>query len=233
MANRPVAAHATGASPRATLQGVPAGIEFECPHCQRVTKVPVTLAGKQGRCAGCRRVLEVPVGTATTGTPDPDEGLLEVLDAKRASERLPAKKPSERVVPKKPSMRVENLDAAKRPSNRVGAANSPPPLLDDSAAAAKADDDGGGTTSLHIITPSKPGPLPFSLWVRRVPFKVWLGVLLSLPLPALGVALCVLGLRPARTRNAGERVAWTGIVIGSSIMLMNLVVVAMRRLSDD
>lgn len=39
---------------------MPAGIEFECPHCDRVTKVPVDLAGKQGRCPGCRKVFEVP-----------------------------------------------------------------------------------------------------------------------------------------------------------------------------
>lgn len=37
-----------------------AGIEFECPHCRRVTRVPADLAGKQGRCAQCRKILEVP-----------------------------------------------------------------------------------------------------------------------------------------------------------------------------
>lgn len=37
-----------------------AGIEFECPHCRRVTRVAAELAGKQGRCAQCRKILEVP-----------------------------------------------------------------------------------------------------------------------------------------------------------------------------
>jgi hypothetical protein len=206
----------------------------------------MTLAGKQGRCAGCRRVLEVPAtGPSSSGrTPDPDEGLLEVLDARRASERLPTKKPSERVAQKKLSTRLENIDVeVKRPSDRVGAAKrsdrvdaakgpktpepAPLPLLEGADAAG---DDEGATTSLHVV-PSPPGPLPFGTWARRVPLKVWFGVFLSLPLPALGVALCVLGLRQATERKAGERMAWTGIVIGGSIMLMNLVVVAMRALS--
>lgn len=205
----------------------------------------MSLAGKQGRCAGCRKVLEVPVQGPSSGrTPDPEEGLLEVLDARRASERLPTKTPSERVSSKKLSTRLENADdvVIKRPSDRVGAAPGPRDEAQaptsrgaprsDGDAAPVADDD-GATTSLHLIQPSPPAPLPFSMWVRRVPIKVWLGVTASLPLPALGVALCVLGLRSARERNAGERVAWTGIVIGGSIMLMNLVVVAMRALSRD
>jgi uncharacterized RDD family membrane protein YckC len=35
-------------------------IEFACPYCERVTRVPSTFAGKQGKCPGCQRVIEVP-----------------------------------------------------------------------------------------------------------------------------------------------------------------------------
>lgn len=37
-----------------------AAIEFKCPHCARVTRVPGHLAGKQGPCPGCKKVIEVP-----------------------------------------------------------------------------------------------------------------------------------------------------------------------------
>jgi uncharacterized RDD family membrane protein YckC len=37
-----------------------ATIEFACPLCQRVTRVPAAFAGKQGKCPGCRQVIEVP-----------------------------------------------------------------------------------------------------------------------------------------------------------------------------
>lgn len=35
-------------------------IEFACPYCEKVTRVPATYAGKQGKCPGCQRVIEVP-----------------------------------------------------------------------------------------------------------------------------------------------------------------------------
>jgi uncharacterized RDD family membrane protein YckC len=37
-----------------------ATIEFACPYCERVTRVPSTFAGKQGKCPGCQKVIEVP-----------------------------------------------------------------------------------------------------------------------------------------------------------------------------
>jgi hypothetical protein len=40
-------------------------IEFACPYCDRVTRVPASFGGKQGKCPGCQRVIEVP---------DPNEG---------------------------------------------------------------------------------------------------------------------------------------------------------------
>lgn len=35
-------------------------IEFACPKCARVARVPRELAGKQARCPGCKKVLEIP-----------------------------------------------------------------------------------------------------------------------------------------------------------------------------
>ncbi len=37
-----------------------ATIEFACPYCERITRVPSTFAGKQGKCPGCQKVIEVP-----------------------------------------------------------------------------------------------------------------------------------------------------------------------------
>lgn len=252
---------------------MPAGIEFACPHCQRVTKVPVTLAGKQGRCAGCRKVLEVPSGVPTPGrTPDPDEGLLEVLEARRASERL--RRPSDRVPglePARPSQRVPRrsgqgrVPAADDPDapddapddapgddvprrsgrGRVRAADDPddpdvPPRRSDQGRVQPAsdpvrldepgpdeDDDPGSTTGLAAPPPPPAkGQEPFLVWAVRVPKKVWIGLFLSVPFPALGVGLCVLGLRQAKERGDGVRLAWSGIVTGSTILLLNLAYMA-------
>ncbi len=35
-------------------------IEFACPFCEKVTRVPAAYAGKQGKCPGCQKVIEVP-----------------------------------------------------------------------------------------------------------------------------------------------------------------------------
>ena len=35
-------------------------IEFACPYCERVTRVPAAFGGKQGKCPGCQKVIEVP-----------------------------------------------------------------------------------------------------------------------------------------------------------------------------
>lgn len=35
-------------------------IEFACPYCDRVTRVPAVYGGKQGKCPGCQKVIEVP-----------------------------------------------------------------------------------------------------------------------------------------------------------------------------
>lgn len=233
--------------PPATLWGVPAGIEFACPHCQRVTKVPVTLAGKQGRCAGCRKVIEVPAGVPASGrTPDPEEGLLEVLD--RASGRV--RRPSDRVAGLEPARRSERVPAAPRNSGqgavparsgqgavpaKSGQGAVPPksgqgavPLpgedgLDD---VPSADDDEASTARVAAPTPPDPRRVPFFVWARRVPLLIWIGLPASFPLPAIGVGLCVLGLRQAKQRGEGVRMAWWGIGIGSAIMILNLAYVA-------
>lgn len=35
-------------------------IEFACPYCDRITRVPAAYGGKQGKCPGCQKVIEVP-----------------------------------------------------------------------------------------------------------------------------------------------------------------------------
>lgn len=35
-------------------------LDFQCPHCDRISTVPRSFAGKQGKCPGCLEVLEVP-----------------------------------------------------------------------------------------------------------------------------------------------------------------------------
>lgn len=180
---------------------MPAGIEFACPHCLRVTRVPVTLAGKQGRCSGCRKVIQVPSGVPASGrTPDPEEGLLEVLDARRASERVPQGRASERHEKRRPSEKVPQVE---------------PP----------AEEDEGSTARIDLRV-SPPGPEPFRIWSRRVPPRVWVGLVAAVIVPALGIILCVLGLRQARQRGAGVRLAWTGIGIGGAIMAYNLALFA-------
>ncbi len=238
-----------GAGAPGYTRSVPAGIEFECPHCQRVTKVPVTLAGKQGRCAGCRKVLEVPAGVPASGrTPDPEDGLLEVLDARRASERvrrpsdrvagLEAARPSERVpsAPRRSDQGpVPGKSGQGRVSGRSGQGRVPgksgqgrvAPDLDDVPAA---DDDEGSTTSVPAPAPPAPGSQPFLVWARKVPLRIWLGLPAAVVFPALGIALCVLGLRKARERGEGERMAKWGIGIGSAIMLLNLAYLAHHAL---
>jgi predicted RNA-binding Zn-ribbon protein involved in translation (DUF1610 family) len=37
-----------------------AAIEFECPSCQKVTRVPASYGGRKGKCPKCGFVLEVP-----------------------------------------------------------------------------------------------------------------------------------------------------------------------------
>lgn len=198
-------------------RSVPAGIEFACPHCQRVTKVPVTLAGKQGRCAGCRKVIEVPSGVPASGrTPDPEDGLLDVLDARRASERV-----------RRPSDRVAGLEPA-RPSDRVPSAprrsgqGAVPRRSDLARVEDEAVGDEGSTTSVPAPVPPAPGAEPFRVWAARIPLKIWIGLPTAVVLPALGVGLCVLGLRQAKERGHGVRMAWWGIGIGSTIMALNL-----------
>lgn len=46
-------------------------IEFACPYCEKVTRVPAAYAGKQGKCPGCQRVIEVP---------DPGAGATAILE---------------------------------------------------------------------------------------------------------------------------------------------------------
>lgn len=54
-----------------------ATIEFACPYCERVTRVPSTFAGKQGKCPGCQKVIEVPdPGQAQTQAFPPPSGQL-------------------------------------------------------------------------------------------------------------------------------------------------------------
>lgn len=212
---------------------MPPGIQFACPYCGRVTKVPVTLAGKQGRCAGCRKVLEVPTGVPPSGrTPDPEEGLLDVLEARRASERV--RRPSERVPelePRRPSQRVQEAQPG-RPSQRTAARRSDqgPVRGRSGAGPVEADDvpaDDEGSTTRVPPPQTPPGATeprePFAVWARRVPLKVWIGLPLAVLTPALGIGLCVLGLRQARENKAGVRMAWWGIGIGSTIMALNLI----------
>ncbi len=47
-------------SQRAGVEGCVESIEFQCPYCERVSKVPRSFAGKQGKCPGCLELLEVP-----------------------------------------------------------------------------------------------------------------------------------------------------------------------------
>lgn len=58
-------------------------IDFACPYCERVSRVPATFAGKQGKCPGCQKVIEVPDPAADEGgsaptvvqpAPGPDDG---------------------------------------------------------------------------------------------------------------------------------------------------------------
>jgi hypothetical protein len=174
---------------------VPPGIEFACPHCLRVSKVPASFAGKQGRCAGCKKVIEVPATGPVTGgrTPDPEEGLLEVLDAKRASER------TKRASTRSPFADVPDDVPAPPPEESTAKIAPPPPPKE---ATEK------GTT--------------YVLWAAQVPPLVWIGFALSFPFPALGIALSVLSLKRARIAGAGLRLAWAGIVVGSLIMGLNL-----------
>jgi uncharacterized RDD family membrane protein YckC len=44
-------------------------IEFQCPYCERISKVPSSFAGKQGKCPGCLELLEVPDPETLTNAP--------------------------------------------------------------------------------------------------------------------------------------------------------------------
>lgn len=44
-------------------------IEFACPYCDRVTRVPATYGGRQGKCPGCQKVIEVPAVDGPAGKP--------------------------------------------------------------------------------------------------------------------------------------------------------------------
>lgn len=35
-------------------------IEFACPYCEKISRVPATFAGKRGKCPNCKKVIEVP-----------------------------------------------------------------------------------------------------------------------------------------------------------------------------
>lgn len=64
-------------------------IEFACPFCEKVTRVPATFAGKQGKCPGCQKVIEVPTpdvaGAQTTvDERPPDAGDTAVYGAEAA-----------------------------------------------------------------------------------------------------------------------------------------------------
>lgn len=51
-------------------------IEFACPYCDRVTRVPATFGGKQGKCPGCQQVVEVPLpGEVAPGGPGAAPGV--------------------------------------------------------------------------------------------------------------------------------------------------------------
>lgn len=52
----------------ATARGT---IQFVCPRCSRLTRVPAAMAGKLGRCVGCKQALEVPGSDAArAGAPE-------------------------------------------------------------------------------------------------------------------------------------------------------------------
>jgi uncharacterized RDD family membrane protein YckC len=54
-------------------------IEFACPYCDRVTRVPAVYGGKQGKCPGCQKVIEVPDPAAEAGPgAAPPTGALDV-----------------------------------------------------------------------------------------------------------------------------------------------------------
>ncbi|MCO5171835.1 MAG: hypothetical protein M9894_36510 [Planctomycetes bacterium] len=235
---------------------MPAGIEFECPHCGRLTRVPMTLAGKQGRCSGCRRVIEVPSGVPPSGrTPDPEDGLLEVLDARRASERVARRTSERREQARRPSEAAGEVEAddarrrasarreqARRPSEAAGQVQAedvlgpaserreqvrrPSEVAGRVVADGDVGDDDEGSTARIDLRAAPQGPVPFRVWSRQVPVKVWIGLPAAVIVPALGIVLCVLGLRQARAGGMGVRLAWAGISIGSVIMAYNLALAA-------
>lgn len=45
-------------------------IEFACPYCDRITRVPAAYGGKQGKCPGCQKVIEVPDPSAEAPAPE-------------------------------------------------------------------------------------------------------------------------------------------------------------------
>jgi hypothetical protein len=63
---QPVAApQVRSARPRTPLaQAIPtstaSAVKFACPHCEHVSKLPESYAGRKGRCTRCREVLRIP-----------------------------------------------------------------------------------------------------------------------------------------------------------------------------
>lgn len=52
-------------------------ITFECPHCEKISTVPASFAGKRGKCPSCKQIIEVPnpyEQAETVGGPVEDSG---------------------------------------------------------------------------------------------------------------------------------------------------------------
>lgn len=267
---------------------MPPVIEFACPHCSRVTRVPPNLAGKQGRCSGCRKVIEVPAGlvpresgrqTAATGDLQPWSGAENpaAVPRRRPSDQQPVPERASRRAP--PPLNDEESSSAPQadavlpcpacgediprlasecpecgstvdaplgealgestgklppPSPEVLAAmrerSASSPASAGATAAGAAISLAGVTGALLLAGVPPLGAVivgvaastGVALGKRGVPWKVAAGVPLSLLMPVLGIALCLLGLRDARARRRGERLAQAGIAIGAVIFAANL-----------
>lgn len=64
-----------------------ATLVFECPFCQRRTRVPASFAGRRGECPGCARLLEVPAPEAPSRALAPEDD-----EAPARGDPLPAAK---------------------------------------------------------------------------------------------------------------------------------------------
>ena len=58
-------------------------IKIVCPHCRKISRIPASLAGRQGLCPGCKKAIEVP------GKPNPDVADDETIEV--AAPKVPAK----------------------------------------------------------------------------------------------------------------------------------------------